>query len=233
VALGSFIRLRPGKSVLVAGCLGVVATLSTAAALASGGGSSPVTSAAFASGARAPLATSVEPADQSAFGILRRAVAPSDAVPASASATLGADGFAGMFGANLALAREVTGLGALGLAWVVPGDGSICLIDEGNVAGIDDAFGGSACEADAGATTGQLETVAFSANAPGTLLVAGVVPDGVTSVQLDLASGGADSVTVHDNVYMAEVQGAAPAVEFTAPGGAVDLAPIAVPASTP
>jgi hypothetical protein len=222
--------LRRHGGLLVAGALGALATVSVSLALASVEDSTPVPSGAYEAGTLAPLASTVDPADQAAFGILRRAVSAGDAVSAAQAQAASSDSFSGMFGANVALARRANGLGALGDAWVVPGDGSICLIAEGNVGAVDDALGGAACEADAGATVGQLEMVAASEGAPGTLLVVGVVPDGVASVSLTLADGTTQTLSVNDNVYMAEVQGgASPEVDFAGPDGAVSLPPIALP----
>ena len=80
------------------------------------------------------------------------------------------------------------------------------------------------------AVAAELPEHAVGEGAPGTLMVVGVVPDGVASVSLTLADGTTQTLSVNDNVYMAEVQGgASPEVDFAGPDGAVSLPPIALP----
>jgi hypothetical protein len=118
-------------------------------------------------------------------------------------------------GADLALSRQVQGL-AVGSAWLVPGDGSICFVFTDEPVG-----GGETCQPDTVVTEGQLVMTSGGDAVPGTTLVAGVVPDGVSQVTLSLANGGTVSVPVAENVYIATETQSVTSVTFTGPDGPV------------
>ncbi len=44
-------------------------------------------------------------------------------------------------------------------------------------------------------------------SAPGKVLIAGLVPDGIASVTVTLADGSAQALPVYENVYMQEITG--------------------------
>jgi len=174
-----------------------------------------------------PVVTSVNPSDAAAIGLLRAPVTANDAVPAAVAAAANVDGITAAYGVNFALARQANGL-TDGQAWVVPGDGALCLVVRGDVPGVQDANGSDSCGTAPEAVDGHMATVALSARAPGWLLVAGVVPDGVSDVTMHLAGGARVEVAVHDNVYLEEIQSTTiPEVEFAGPTGSV----VPIPAS--
>ncbi len=79
------------------------------------------------------------------------------------------------------------------------------------------------CSPTSGIVGGKTYVVSGSRNAPGVEFLAGIVPDGVTSVTLTLTDGTTVDVTVHENVYTANVHGAISEVSFTGPNGPVVL----------
>lgn len=59
---------------------------------------------------------------------------------------------------------------------------------------------------------------------PGVESIAGLVPNGVNTVSLDLANGGSQQLAVHENVYIGKVDGQITTIHFTTPSsGAVTL----------
>jgi hypothetical protein len=143
-------------------------------------------------------ASTVEPALTDAFGLLRRVRTAADVVPGDIPVVLSPAS-----GANLALARRVAGPEGTE-AWVIPGNEAACILAQASRYGL----GGAVCNPTAGARAGQLDVQSASNRLPGAELVAGLVPDGVSSVQLTLAGGGTASVPVRENVYLAVVRGA-------------------------
>lgn len=115
-------------------------------------------------------------------------------------------------GANTALARNVT-VGA-GTATVIPGNGYLCL----HAVSVDGQLGGMDCVPTAKAVAGGdlLETGAIGA---GGELIAGLVPDGVTSVTVNFSDGHTQNVTVTNNVYMVTITQAASSLQFAGPTG--------------
>jgi hypothetical protein len=209
--------IRRRSAAVLAGLLGASAAVSGLALAVGGGPGAPVPPTQFAAGQRAALATTPSAAGLGTLGVLRRAQTTADAVPSGVTAGLTEGVFSGAFGANVALARRVGGLTA-GSAWVVPGDGSVCLI----AASAGDPNGGATCASSAIVAAGGLEMEAGTHRAPGVVFVAGVAPDGVSQVTLHLSGGASQTLTVRDNVYMAEVHGAVAATTFA---GAAPLAP--------
>lgn len=186
--------------------------------MAASGGGGPITPEAFEGGARAAVAQTVDAADASSFGVLARPVAASDSVPSIESAGLGDGSFAGVFGGNLALARQASGFDAGG-AWVVPGAGSVCLIaDPTYTAGVTTTahlLGGAVCAGDRAAIAGEMEFTGYAATKnPGHTTIAGLVSDGVMAVSVSLKDGTVQTLPVHDNVYMANLNGTPAAIAF-------------------
>jgi hypothetical protein len=164
------------------------------------------------------MISQVDAAEASAFGVMRRPLASSDVVPIDQLIS-----FSASSGANPSLARRVLP-GApqgqvSGAAWLVPGDGKVCLI---SISRSSRALGGAGCLIDEAAITGKLIVESTSTEAGGGALVAGLVPDGVPTVTL--TSGGRTwSVPVKENVYMAEVSGWVSNASFVGPAGPVNL----------
>jgi hypothetical protein len=221
-------RLRKHRRYFLIATIGllVIAAIAGAALAASGGGGSVPTAAQYAAGTRASLATSPSSDQIAALSILGRAQDDTDAVPAQIASSLTHGSFTGLYGANVALARRAHGIPS-GAAWVIPGTGAVCLIaassTDANGAPVPGLPGGSGCEPNASATTGQMYVESGSVKAPGEDFVSGVVPNGVSSVTVDLIGGNSQIVDVHENVYLAEVHGHIANVRFDGSSGPVTL----------
>ncbi len=191
-----------------------------ASVLAAGGGATAIaieTTAAIPSAppqAGASEASGIEAAAGQAFALLRRARTAIDVIPASVPVAL-----SGASGANLALSRGVEGAGGE-RAWIVPGSGSTCILAELQSAGL----GGAVCTSTAAARAGELNVQAAAASSPGSELVAGLVPDGVSTVSMRLAGGAELHVAVHEGVYLSVVHGSVQAISA---GGAAG--PLSIP----
>ena len=185
---------------------------------ASTGGAVALTAEPSSSGqvpplAEATVAQSTEPALLSSFELLRRAQIASDVIPASIPVVLSEAS-----GANLGLARRVTGEQGEE-AWIIPGNGSACILAQLSRDGI----GGAVCTTSAAARAGQLNVQSASAQLPGAELVAGLVPDGVSSVTMHLAGGATVTAAVHEDVYVALIQGAVTSMDASGPGGTLAI----------
>jgi hypothetical protein len=225
--------IRGRSAIVLAGVLGTCGGLTGIAFAVGSGTASPALPAQYEAGQRAPLATSPAASALTTLGVLRRAQTPADRIPPAIGAGLSEGVLGGGFGANIGLARRASGLTA-GAAWVVPGDGSACLVANS----ASDANGGAICAASDRVNAGGLEMQSGTRRAPGVVFVAGVAPDGVSRVTLQLAGGAADVVAVRDNVYMAEVHGAVISTAFggqNAPAASGPIGPARLPtaAGTP
>jgi hypothetical protein len=174
------------------------------------------------------------------LGILRRARTAVDALPpwnayAATHSPMAANGV------NPLLSRRAMGF-TEGGAWLIPGNGTICL-ETANAAGIRQALqtmpagasasresahirgavGNTACATNADANRGFSAGTAGSAQDPGVVATAGIVPDGVESVTVTLSRGDEVKLPVHENVYMGEVRGWPASVSFLGPHGRVTL----------
>lgn len=167
----------------------------------------------------APYATSPDAVAEHDFGILRRDQNGEDAIPAAASVM-----FSGASGANEHLARRAKGFSE-GEAWVVPGRGSVCLIADWPAA----HNGGATCASDEPAIDGRLVSESSNRHSPGAVFVAGLVPDGISRVTVNLANGGSQAADVHENVYMIKTEGSVASVTVSTPSGNVNV-PFSVPA---
>jgi hypothetical protein len=199
--------------------IGVMAAIGVALAA-----TSPPTEKQYEEGVRAEVASAPSAAQQQALGIMRRSQTSSDAMPPELTAQLTAnERFTGMQGANVALARRAGG--APGAAWVIPGTGIVCLAAFASPSATEGPgqLGVAGCQQEASAEDGTMYVESAGASAPGKAFVAGIVPDGVSAVTLDLASGSSVQAQVHENVYMDEVEGEATDLRFSGPSGPVTV----------
>jgi hypothetical protein len=198
------------RSALIATLIAVV-TVGAGAALAMSGPATP--RGLVPPVAKTTLATAVEPAARTSFSLLRRAQGADDAIPASTPVALSQSS-----GANVALARRVKGdHGAE--AWLIPGTGSLCLLAQLAA----DHIGGAACTTRAATSAGELVLQSASSHLPGAELVAGVVPDGVSSIMVNIANQPGITVPVHENVYLVLVHGAATSLRAIGPAGPIQI----------
>ena len=101
---------------------------------------------------------------------------------------------------------------------LIPGDGMICFDAHFPVAG-----GGGTCQPDATVNAGQVLISGFNDTAPNLQGIAGIVPDGVTTVTITAANEPAQSLSVYENVYMTEIALGSFTVSFNGPNGPVTL----------
>jgi len=214
------------------------AAVTAGVALASSGSAISAGDATVADGPTigAPVSqiSSVAPDQAAAIGLLARPLGPGDAMTDAMVASQSSGGLVSAYGINPALARRAGGL-ADGGAWVIPGNGAICFAAYGNAGGVADANGGESCDTASDAIAGHEAMIASSQRAPGWLLVAGLVPDGVQSVTLTFADGSDETLPVSDNVYLTELQASAvPQVSFaTGDGEVVPIGAGPLPAGSP
>lgn len=164
-------------------------------------------------GQRVQPEAAIAPDQLSQLGIFRRPRVASDVLPAAEAQAL-TNSPSAASGVNVELSRSAQGL-TTGVAWLIPGDGMICFAYGDSPVG-----GGGTCQPDAVVTAGQLVETSGGSTVPGTTVVAGVVPDGVSQVTLNLANGDATSVSVHENVYLTTISGTSlTSVTFVGPNG--------------
>ena len=157
------------------------------------------------------------PPDQSAdLGILRRPRVASDALSPLQISEL-TDSPTAANGPNPALSRQAQGLTG-GSAWVVPGDGMICFEYDATAVG---GGGGGTCQPDASVSNGDWPPMTSGSGSGGWTSVGGLVPDGVSQVALKLSDGSTETVAVHENVYLATVNGGIASITYTGPNGTV------------
>lgn len=208
-------RMPMQRRGLLAAALGVVAA-GGGVAIATLGRPTP---GAVPPGAGAAIATNADPADLAAFGILRRPQTSADRIPREKPIAL-----SGASGANLELARHVSGTDG-GEAWVIPGQGSLCLL----TAWPSDHAGGATCSENRTAIAGRLVLTAGAEAAPGYTFVGGVVPDGTTGVTLHLDDGTGLPLAVNENVYLARVKGSVSSVSVNTPSGTILIEGLQLP----
>jgi hypothetical protein len=153
----------------------------------------------------AALAPGPDQIDYAMLSILRRPQQPGDALPTEPNRDQ--DPIARSTGENPALARKVS-FGSLGDAWVIPADGGVCLQSDG---------GG--CDNDYDGHPPYIQLLGGGIDHPGVYHITGLVPDGVNTVQLHLADGTTDTVTVNENVYMANITVGITSTTFSLPDG--------------
>ncbi|MGA2470546.1 MAG: hypothetical protein ABSG64_07640 [Solirubrobacteraceae bacterium] len=174
----------------------------------SGGTISPQ---AWIDGQRVVPETTMTPDQTADLEILRRPRVASDALPAADVENLTNSPVAAN-GPNFDLSRQAQGF-TTGAAYLIPGNGMICFV----------AQGGGTCQPDAIVNTGQVLMTGGSVQAPGMTSVAGIVPDGVTQVTLNIDGGGTVITPVHENVYMTSISGGLASVTFQGPNGPVTV----------
>lgn len=233
-------RTRSGRRLLVGIALLCVPGTVGGLALAGTFGGQRISPQQWVDGQRVRPAVAITPAQSANLGILRRPRVASDAL-------LPWDAFSATHtpmaanGVNPSLSRRAEGF-ASGAAWVIPGNGTICLIADNAqglamaseqlapgattpaaVARIPGADGATGCTTDSTAAKGWSAGAGGTRESPGMTFTAGIVPDGVAAVTVSLAGGGSLSLLVHENVYMAEIHGWPSSVSFTGPAGRVTI----------
>ena len=176
---------------------------------------------AWVNGQRVTPEAQMTPDQTKDLAILRQPRVAADAVMAEETQPLtNSPGFASD-GVNPNLSRRAQGFDS-GAAWVIPGnDGTICLIADNaqqltmasepqtpdspptRVPGAN-GFGSCATAAVIN-RRGWWAGTGGTAETPGMLFTAGIVPDGVTSVTVHLVGGTTIPLPVHDNVIMGEI----------------------------
>jgi len=196
--------------VCVPGALGGMALAGTL-------GGTAITPQQWVDGQRVDPEAGPTPDQTASLAILRRPRVASDTLPASDSSLLTGTPAAAN-GANVALSRRAEGFGASG-AWLIPGDGMICFIYDNPPVGA-----GGGCGSDASFSSGQQVMISGGGtNVPGLTSVVGVVPDGVTTVTVNVVGAGSHAVPVHENVYMTSIEGQLASVVFAGPNGPVTV----------
>lgn len=231
---------RSGRRLLIAAAVlavpGTVGGLALAGALEG----QRISPQQWVDGRRVTPERAITAAQSADLGVLRRPrtasdlLLPYDAYAATHS-PMAADGV------NPQLSRRAEGFSEGG-AWLIPGNGTICLTASnapairqalqtmpagsstpGAPRRIAGASGNTACATDSQANAGWSAGTAGTAERPSVISTAGIVPDGVNTVTVDLASHGEITLPVHENVYMAELHGWPTSVSFTGPHGPVTL----------
>jgi hypothetical protein len=155
----------------------------------------------------------VEASLAGSFAVMRRQLRASDSVPGSIPVALSQSS-----GASLALARRVPSEAGIE-AWVIPGRDTACILAVQPEHGL----GGAVCTSAAAAAAGELNVQAANSSLPGVELLAGVVPDGVSSVGLHLADGGAATLPVREDAYVTLVHGAVNSIGASGPSGPLTI----------
>jgi hypothetical protein len=172
---------------------------------------------AWVNGQRVAPEATIAPDQAADLEILRRPRVASDALTPGDVQLLTATPAAAN-GANVELSRRAQGI-TNGAAWLIPGDAMICFVYDNPPAG-----GGGTCQPDASVSNGQFPVeTGGSIKAPGMTSVAGVVPDGVPQVTLNISDGTTVTVPVHENVYLATIHGGLTSVTYTGTDGPVTL----------
>lgn len=191
-------------------------------------------------GQRVTPAIAISSAQAADLGILRRARVASDALlPWDAFRMTHSPEAAN--GVNPMLSRRAAGF-ASGGAWVIPGNGVVCLEAENaqglemsskqlapgsttpaSIARIPGASGVASCTTDANVADGWSAGTSGGSESPGIIFTAGIVPDGVSTVNVSVTGRGSLSLPVHENVYMAEIHGWPSSVSFKGPAGQVTI----------
>jgi hypothetical protein len=215
-------RARRRRALMLA-AVALILACSGGVALAGAGSSTAAPQTVAPPTSEAPAASSVEPALLEAFALMRRSQTQADVIPADAQPA-----FSQASGANPSLARRVSD-GADAEAWLIPGNGSACILARAPA----DAIGGAVCVPTAAARAGELDVQSASSQLPGSELVAGVVPDGVAAVTLHLADGNTSSAEVHEGVYLALVRGAVTSIDASGPGVTVAVTGMSASSASP
>jgi hypothetical protein len=231
---------RPRRRLLVAIALLCVPGAVGGLALAGTFDGERISPQQWVDGQRVPPAVAITPGQAADLGILRRPRVASDALLPWDAFSMAHTPMAAN-GVNPSLSRRAEGFPS-GAAWVIPGNGTICLIADNpqglamaskqlapgsttpaRVARIPGADGATGCTTDSSAAKGWSAGTSGTRESPGMTFTAGIVPDGVSAVTIHLAGGGSVSLPVHENVYMAEVHGWPSSVSLTGSAGPVSI----------
>jgi hypothetical protein len=162
----------------------LAATAATAVAANTNGSNNSPTSTTISEDPSAyAKVVSVSPDQAAGLAVLRRATGPDDTI---------ATDVAGPFGANLRLSRKVSAGGLT--AWVIPANQHIC------IRSIDRGYDVWACAVIAAAVKGDLVLTLRDPETHEAISMFALVPDGVTSVNLERPGSARESVSVNDNV---------------------------------
>lgn len=150
------------------------------------------------------------------FGALAEPGSGSDRLPAAARRVI-ADEAGGEFGVNPQLARSVGASDFARRGFLVPGQKVLCLVEGSGII---------TCNATEAVALGQL-TLSLDAGTGSELL--GVVPDGIHSVSVTLASGRVESLAVTENGYEGRFDEPLVEVAYTSPEGETQAVTAASP----
>jgi hypothetical protein len=161
-----------------------------------------------------------------AFSLMNRSITAADAVSDVTAAQVGDTLAVKAHGMNVALARRAST--AVGAVWVTPGDGETCILvgDAASASGTTPPDAGVVgCLSDADAAAGKLvASLARIDRGSADGIVAGLVPDGVASVEFHFADGSTRVSDVHDNVYATKLDGPeVDSVSFSGSAGEVSV----------
>lgn len=143
--------------------------------------------------------------------MLRRERRPSDELPLSARTFAHDPDTPDTSGSNGDLARE-SGAGPDGTRiFVVPGNGAVCVVADGSISGQGDVAAGGCADLD-DAAAGRFVHGTYGGPFSGAheVLAYGLVPDGVSTVELRNGAGEKLRVAVVGNVYAARIGAASP-----------------------
>jgi len=233
-------RPRSGRRLLVGIALLCVPGALGGLALAGTFGGQRISPQQWVDGQRVQPEVAIAPAQSAHLGILRRPRVASDALPPRDAFSATHTPMAAN-GVNPSLSRRAEGFTS-GAAWVIPGNGTICLIASNaqglamasehlapgsttpkRIVRVPGANGGAACTTGSNASKGWSAGTGGTSESPGMIFTAGIVPDGVADVTVNLAGGGTLTLPVHENVYMAEIHGWPSSVSFTGSAGLVTI----------
>ncbi len=231
---------RPRRRLLVAVALLCVPGAVGGLALAGTFDGQRISPQQWVDGQRVPPTVAIAPGQAAELGILRRPRVASDALLPWDAFSMTHTPMAAN-GVNPSLSRRAEGFPSGG-AWVIPGNGTICLITDNarglamaseqlapgsttpvSVARIPGAGGVTGCTTDSSAAKGWLAGISGTHESRGVIFTAGMVPDGVAAVTVSVAGRGSLLLPVHENVFMAEVHGRPSSVSFTGPAGRVTI----------
>lgn len=227
------------KSVLIIGCLAILA-IATSVAMASGANSgSPLPKALghrhapgealSRTGATKslPVRHTINRSLVKHFAVLRRATRPSAWTAGASSENIVATAVGYLsalnksYGADASQAAETTiGPGHVDV-WMVPGGTGACLVDLEGPQGA-----GSTCNGAAAVDAGELwtlDTIPYGASGAMTRVLLGLAPDGNSSVTVSWAGGGSTVVPVSNNVYSVPIGSHAGWTSVSLKNGAGDL----------
>jgi hypothetical protein len=231
---------RPGRRLLVGIALLCISGTVGGLALAGTFDGQRISPQQWVDGQRVPQAAAITPAQGADLGILRRPRVASDALLPWDAFTATHTPMAAN-GVNPLLSRRAEGFTS-GAAWLIPGNGTICLIADNAqglemaseqlapgsttpapIARVPRAGGATGCTTPSNAAKGWSAGTSGTRESPGMIFTAGIVPDGVAAVTVSVTRRASLSLPVHENVYMAEIHGWPSSVSFTGPAGPVTI----------